>query len=160
DAAWANWATSFFVDHDPANPNQLRDYACGQRTYDMVGYNHGGTDYVPWPFPWWTMDQAGLRIVAAAAGVVVLRQDGNFDRNCTFRDGDPPVNAVFVRQDDGLTAWYLHLKRGPVGVELDDRVEAGDYLGLVGSSGRVSVPHLHTELRDATCRVPYPRSGG
>ena len=32
---------SGFVDHNPAYPNQLTDYNCGTRTYDLdIGYNH------------------------------------------------------------------------------------------------------------------------
>jgi hypothetical protein len=159
-ASWADWASTYFVDHDPGFPNRLLDYACGQRTYDSVGYNHGGTDYVLWPFPWLAMDEERVRVVAATPGVVLGRNDGNFDRNCAFRGNDDPINAVYIRQDDGLIAWYLHMKRGSVTpLPLGARVEAGDYLGLVGSSGPSSVPHLHFELHDAAGNVVDPRHG-
>jgi hypothetical protein len=37
------FAISGFVDHDPAYPDQLEDYDCGLRTYDLAdGYGHAG----------------------------------------------------------------------------------------------------------------------
>src|SRR5262249_22247490 len=45
--------TGYFVDHDARFPGFLQDYTCGERTYDLdTGYNHNGTDYYLWPYPW------------------------------------------------------------------------------------------------------------
>jgi hypothetical protein len=150
---------SNYVDHDPAFPSRLRDYACGARTYDNAGgYNHAGTDYFLWPFPWRTMDEEAVSIVAAADGVIVGRSDGNPDRSCAT--GDAPWNAVYVRHDDGGIAWYGHMKRGSVTAKQPgDSIAAGEYLGLVGSSGSSTGPHLHFELHDAAGRVVDPRHG-
>lgn len=150
---------SNFVDHDAAFPNHVRDYVCGSRTYDNAGgYNHGGTDYFIWPFPWRTMDAGDISIVAAAAGVIVLRSDGNPDRSCAM--GDLPWNAVYIRHDDGSVAWYGHMKRDSVTArQPGERVEPGEYLGLVGSSGSSTGPHLHFELHDAAGRVVDPKNG-
>jgi murein DD-endopeptidase MepM/ murein hydrolase activator NlpD len=155
--------TAYFVDHDPAFPGHVRDYTCGARAYDTAaGYNHGGTDYYLWPFPWLLMDQGSVRVVAAAPGVIIEKHDGFFDRDCAidFATGNA-INAVYVLQDDGLTAWYLHLRKGSVThVPVGTRVAAGDYLGQVGSSGPSSLPHLHFELTDdATGQVVDPRHG-
>ena len=151
---------SNFVDHDPRFPQKVQDYTCGQRTYDLdSGYNHAGTDYYLWPFPWLMMDQGQIEIVAAAPGVLVGRDDGNFDRQCFF-DGTSQPNFVRILQDDGLSAIYLHMRDGSVTtVPIGTHVEAGDYLGLVGSSGQSSGPHLHFELRDANGVVIDPRHG-
>src|SRR5262249_27888228 len=63
---------SNFVDHDARYPGFVQDYSCGTRTYDQAsGYNHAGTDYYLWPFPWLMMDQAQVEIVAAAPGVLI-----------------------------------------------------------------------------------------
>jgi murein DD-endopeptidase MepM/ murein hydrolase activator NlpD len=152
--------TSGFVDHDPRYPDMREDYTCGGRTYDLAtGYNHHGTDYYLWPYPWLMMDLELVQIVAAAPGVIVEKVDGNFDRACVIQ-GNSGFNAVFVRQDDGLTAWYLHMKRGTTTAKhVGDRVAAGDYLGLVGSSGPSSAPHLHFELHDGSDRVVDPYYG-
>lgn len=149
-----------FVDHDPRFPEFVQDYTCGSRTYDLAGgYNHAGTDYYLWPFPWLMMDEGQVAIVAAAPGVISGTDDGHFDRQCFF-DGTSQPNFVRILQDDGLTAIYLHMRNGSVTtLPLGARVAAGDYLGLVGSSGQSSGPHLHFELRDAAGNVVDPRHG-
>lgn len=156
-------ATVNFVDHDARFPGFVQDYACGSRSYDTAGgYNHHGIDYVLWPFPWLMMDAGDVRVVAAASGTLIEKHDGYFDRDCAIDFGtDDAINAVFIRQDDGLTAWYLHMKKGSVTrVPIGSRIEAGDYLGLVGSSGPSSVPHLHFQLtNDATGEVIDPYHG-
>lgn len=152
--------TGYFVDHDARFPGFLQDYTCGVRTYDLdTGYNHAGTDYYLWPYPWLMMDSGDVRIVAAAPGAIAEKIDGNFDRDCAIA-GNGGFNAVFVTQDDGLTAWYLHMKNGsPTTKAVGARVEAGEYLGLVGSSGPSSLPHLHFELHDAANNLVDPLHG-
>jgi hypothetical protein len=96
--------TKYFVDHDSRFPGFVQDYTCGTRTYDLAsGYNHAGTDYYLWPFPWLMMDQGQVQIVAAAPGVIVDKDDGKFDRNCAIESTTDP-NFVSVLHDDGLTA--------------------------------------------------------
>lgn len=141
---------SNYVDLNPAFPNQLLDWNCGQRTYDMGnGYNHAGVDYFLWPFGWRMMDSEAIEIVASAPGVIVLKQDGFPDRSCDATTSTQ-WNAVFVQHADGTVAWYGHMKSGSTtGKAVGDAVAAGEYLGLVGSSGRSSGPHLHLELRSS-----------
>jgi len=151
---------SNFVDHGLPYPNPVQDYTCGSRTYNLAnGYNHAGTDYYLWPFPWAMMDAGQVQIVAAAPGVIIAKDDGNFDRDCAL-DGTTNPNDVYVMQDDGLLAIYFHMRKGSVtSLPLGTRVAAGDYLGLVGSSGSSTAPHLHFELRDANGAVVDPRNG-
>ncbi len=150
---------SNYVDHDPSYPDQLLDYACGARTYDQAnGYNHAGTDYFMWPFPWHKMIDQDVAIVAAAPGFIILKYDGNFDRSCGLNGG--LWNAVYVQHADGSVAWYGHMKAGsltskPVG----STVEAGEYLGSVGSSGNSTGPHLHLELHDGSGNLVDPYLG-
>lgn len=152
--------TKYFVDHDLRYPGLVQDYSCGTRTYDLAsGYNHAGTDYFLWPYPWLMMDQGVVEVVAAAPGTLVDKVDGNFDRQCAF-DGVSHANLVQVRQDDGLTAIYMHLRKGSLtSLPLGARIAAGDYLGLVGSSGQSTGPHLHFELHDANGAVVDPLHG-
>lgn len=150
---------SNFVDHNPAYPNQLLDYMCGERTYDTAtGYNHRGIDYFGWPFSWYQMDHDYVEIVAAAPGMIINRVDGNFDRNCNFNN--PNWNAVYILHDDNSIAWYGHLKKDSVTPkQIGDFVERGEYLGVMGSSGASTGPHLHFELYDADNNLIDPYEG-
>lgn len=153
------YAISNYVDHNPAYPGSLLDWNCGARTYDTdAGYNHQGIDYYLWPFSWKMMQDEQVKIVAAASGMIVAKYDGNFDQNCAFNPGS--WNAVFVRHDDGSTTWYGHMKNGSVTTKgLGETVEAGEYLGLVGSSGNSTGPHLHFEVYDPDGALIDPFAG-
>jgi murein DD-endopeptidase MepM/ murein hydrolase activator NlpD len=150
---------SNFVDQNMSYPNQLLDHNCGARTYDTAaGYNHSGTDIFTWPFAWLKMDRSQVPIVAAAPGTIIGKSDGNFDRSCATAGGT--WNAVYVEHADGSVAWYGHMKNGsttpkPVG----SAVAAGEYLGIVGSSGNSTGPHLHFELYDASDALIDPYDG-
>jgi murein DD-endopeptidase MepM/ murein hydrolase activator NlpD len=153
---------SNFMDLDPAFPGQLRDYACGTRTYDTVdGHNHRGIDVFPWPFPWQTMAQGGVEVRAVAGGTVTARHDGQFDRNCSGADAPGPANLLAVLHDDNTIGVYVHLKSGSeASPEVGSRIERGDYIGHVGSSGLSTGPHLHFELLDVlTHRHIEPHAG-
>jgi len=150
---------SGFVDHDEAFPDQLSDYNCGTRTYDTdAGYNHKGMDVFSWPFPWLKMDYDDVRIIAAEPGVITGRTDGNFDRNCSSDSGD--WNAVYVEHVDGSVAWYGHMKKESLTTKtVGQSVQSGEYLGIMGSSGRSTGPHLHLEVYDSANGLIDPSSG-
>ena len=150
---------SNFVDHDPAYPDHVQDYQCGTRTYDSSsGSNHKGTDIFNWPFAWYKMDHDQVEIVAAAAGTIVMKSDGNYDRNCS--QGGGTWNAVYVRHADGSVAWYGHMKSGSLtSRSVGDHIQKGDYLGVVGSSGSSTGPHLHFEVYDSANQLIDPWAG-
>lgn len=54
-------------------------------------------------------------------------------------------NVVVVRHASGLETTYAHLKER--NVQAGDYVSAGDVIGLGGSTGRSTGPHLHFETR-------------
>jgi murein DD-endopeptidase MepM/ murein hydrolase activator NlpD len=54
-------------------------------------------------------------------------------------------NYVVLRHYNGLETLYGHLSRQSV--EVGQLVKAGDLIGLGGSTGRSSGPHLHLEVR-------------
>ncbi len=54
-------------------------------------------------------------------------------------------NLVEIEHGLGLVTRYAHLHSSLV--EVGDRVEHGDRIGLVGSTGRSTGPHLHYEVR-------------
>lgn len=67
-------------------------------------------------------------------------------------------NLVTIAHGSGVRTMYAHLSR--VGVRLGQRVAAGAQLGLVGSTGNSSGPHLHFEVRLRGAAVdPLPAFG-
>ena len=54
-------------------------------------------------------------------------------------------NLVVIRHDNGIETFYAHLSQR--NVEVGDWVNAGDVIGLGGSTGRSTGPHLHFETR-------------
>jgi murein DD-endopeptidase MepM/ murein hydrolase activator NlpD len=144
-----------FVDNNPstgsASFNQYSstnlDYNCGNRTYDTNnGYNHQGTDIATYPFAWKKMDDNAVEVIAADAGVIIGKDNGNFDKNCSCAGS---WNAVYIRHSDNSQAWYGHLKNGSLtSKSIGQSVAKGEYLGVVGSSGCSTGPHLHFEVYD------------
>jgi len=74
--------------------------------------------------------QAGTPVLSPAPGRVI--DAGDF-----FFNG----NTVFLDHGQGVVTMYCHLSR--IDVSPGDEVDAGIRLGLVGSTGRVTGPHLH-----------------
>ncbi len=60
-------------------------------------------------------------------------------------------NVVYLNHGAGLLSAYFHLSRQLV--EVGDTVEAGEPIGLVGATGRVTGPHLHWVVRYGTTSV-------
>ncbi|WP_317207311.1 peptidoglycan DD-metalloendopeptidase family protein [Epilithonimonas sp. JDS] len=140
------WSISNHVDHNSAYPNKVQDWNCGARTYDTAdGYNHMGIDIFTWPFGWYMMDNDQAHAIAAADGIIIGKDNGNYDRNCSFGNGD--WNAVYIQHGDGSVSWYGHLKNNSLTSKgVGSFVSAGEYLGVVGSSGNSTGPHLHFEV--------------
>lgn len=140
------FAISGFFDHNPVRPGALLDYNCGDRSSDNA-LNHRGTDYYLFPYAWKKMRDDDVEVVAAAPGVIIGKMDGNFDEcGCVWTDCNN-WNGVNIRHADGTIAFYGHLKKNSLLLKsTGDTVSAGEYLGIVGSSGQSSGPHLHFEV--------------
>lgn len=129
-----------YVDQN-TNAGAVSDFNCGARTYD----GHRGTDISVTPFGFYKMDHDQVEVIAAAAGVILDKGDGNFDRNCAANN--IPANYIIVEHSDGSRALYWHMKKNSVTTKaIGQPVVAGEYLGVVGSSGSSSGPHLHFEV--------------
>jgi hypothetical protein len=63
---------------------------------------------------------------------------------------NPTGNYVMLNLGHGRFALYAHLQPGSVHVKEGQRVRTGQVLGLVGSSGSSTFPHLHFHLVDAS----------
>lgn len=75
----------------------------------------------------------GTPIKACADGRVALADNLYFSGN-----------TVYVDHGDGVFTAYLHMSEPRV--KTGDIVKKGDIVGLVGSTGRVTGPHLHLSL--------------
>ena len=103
-------------------PNQVKVFSrFGMRR----GRRHQGVDL---PL------KTGTPVVAAFDGRV---------RASTYNSGYG--NLVIIRHENGLETYYGHLSKREV--EVGDWVRAGDEIGLGGSTGRSTGPHLHFETR-------------
>ena len=54
-------------------------------------------------------------------------------------------NMIVIRHENGIETFYAHLSKR--NFEVGDWVNAGDIIGLGGSTGRSTGPHLHYETR-------------
>ena len=84
---------------------------------------HNGVDYG---------GATGTPIYAAGTGTV--SEAGN---------GGPCGNMVRIEHTGGLSTAYCHMSRFAAGIHAGMRVEARQLIGYVGSTGRVTGPHLH-----------------
>ncbi len=111
--------------------DSLDSYACPNKTTprSLFGYRHGRRHQgIDLPYP------TGTPVPAAFDGKVRISDYvGGYG------------NLVVIRHANGLETFYGHLSKR--NVESGDWVSAGDIIGLGGSTGRSTGPHLHFETR-------------
>ena len=99
-----------------------------QRIYrGEPGSYHSGLDIAP---------GAGVPFVAPADGVVVLAAPEEFSLE---------GKLLIIDHGQGLNSAFLHAQR--LDVREGDSVRKGQQLGLIGSTGRATGPHLHWSLK-------------
>jgi murein DD-endopeptidase MepM/ murein hydrolase activator NlpD len=91
----------------------------------------------------------GTPVLAAAPGTVTWAGYGLYSQKKSNKD-DPYGKAVVIRHDFGhqgrsLFTVYAHLSQ--IDVAEGQWVDAGQQIGLVGSTGFTTGPHLHFEVR-------------
>ena len=100
----------------------------GMRLHPILGYSrlHKGTDFAA---------GTGTPIMAAASGTVVYAG--------VYRGYG---NHIRVRHTNGIETTYSHMSRFGKGGRVGARVEQGQVIGYVGSTGMSTGPHLHYEV--------------
>lgn len=100
-------------------------FGSGREFNGQVQSRHTGTDLAGTP---------GAPVLAAARGVVALV-------DTFFLAG----NVIYIDHGAGLVSAYFHLSAQDV--MAGDTVQAGQTIGRVGATGRVTGPHLHWVVR-------------
>jgi murein DD-endopeptidase MepM/ murein hydrolase activator NlpD len=98
----------------------------------------------------------GVDIAAPQGTGVFVAAEGSVAR--TGYDADGYGRFVEIRHPNGMTTLYGHLSR--LDVASGDRVNGGERIGLVGSTGRSTGPHLHFEVRRGDRHVDPARIMG
>ncbi len=98
----------------------------------------------------------GSNVIASKSGTVVyptakaridypeqsIRPDANGKYNCRGLVG----NYVIIDHGNGIKTTYKHLYKNTITVRAGDHVEQGQVIGLSGSSGCSTGPHLHFQM--------------
>lgn len=111
--------------------DSLSTFVCPHKraVFSKYGYRHGRTHTgVDLPYP------TGTPVYAAFDGCV---------RASMYYKGYG--NIVIIRHENGLETYYAHLSRRDV--DAGQWVHSGDVIGLGGSTGHSTGPHLHFETR-------------
>ncbi|MFC3711725.1 M23 family metallopeptidase [Sphingoaurantiacus capsulatus] len=100
----------------------------GMRLHPILGYSrlHKGVDFAA---------GTGTPIMAAASGTVVYAG--------VYRGYG---NHVRIRHANGIETTYSHMSRFGKGGRVGARIEQGQVIGYVGSTGMSTGPHLHYEV--------------
>jgi murein DD-endopeptidase MepM/ murein hydrolase activator NlpD len=93
----------------------------------------------------------GTDIMAARGTPVIAVHGGSIE----VRTSDLGGLTVWLTADDGVKYYYAHLGTAAVRA---GRVERGQMIGTVGSTGNASAsaPHLHFEVHAPSAVNPYP----
>ena len=112
----------------------------GMRRHPLLGYNkmHTGVDFGA---------AYGTPIRSAGAGVVEL----------AGRNGAYGI-AVMVKHKGKYETLYGHMSKLAAGIRRGAKINQGQVIGYVGSTGRATGPHLHYEVRVAGRPVNPPPS--
>ncbi len=91
----------------------------------------------------------GVDIAAPTGTAVFVACEGEVLR--TGYDAEGYGRFIEVRHPNGMSTLYAHLSR--IDVARGDTVSAEERIGLVGSTGRSTGPHLHFEVRRDQAQV-------
>lgn len=111
----------------------MRPLIGGVKTQGIHGHN--GVDLGGLPI--------GTKVMAAASGTVIVARTSGYNGGYGL--------YVVISHSNGTQTLYAHLSE--VDVTVGEKVTQGETIGLLGTTGRSTGPHLHFEVRGA--RNPF-----
>lgn len=90
-----------------------------------------------------TMPHRGIDYAAPTGTPILASGDGRIQ---SASKSDANGNYIVLQHGEEFTTKYLHLSRFARGVRAGSRVEQGQIIGYVGSTGWATGPHLHYEF--------------
>jgi murein DD-endopeptidase MepM/ murein hydrolase activator NlpD len=109
----------------PVNGRLMDGFGSRIDPFSGEGAHHTGADVVA---------PTGSPVWATGDGVVTMAEwSGGYGR------------LVIIDHGNGIHTYYAHLSK--ISVLPGQEIRQGEVVGLVGSSGRVTAPHLHYEVR-------------
>lgn len=90
----------------------------------------------------WASTHTGLDFAGPSGSTLVAMAKGTITE--TGYEG-AYGNRTILTLEDGTEIWYCHQSR--ISVETGQQVAPGDVIGYTGSTGNVTGPHLHLEIR-------------
>ncbi|MBT2382699.1 M23 family metallopeptidase [Streptomyces sp. ISL-11] len=95
----------------------------------------------------WASKHSGQDLVVGTGTSVKAVHGGTVVKAGPNGGGDGPAygNAIVIKHDDNTYSQYAHLSQ--VKVSIGQTVTTGQEIGLSGSTGNSSGPHLHFEIR-------------
>jgi hypothetical protein len=135
-------------------------------TSGPMGYGHGDYAYMMNAWDFRKVDAQGhirsgppeklesyftynAPVYAAADGEVYNVRDGCDDNPIGATAGLWDANRVLIRHSGDERSVIGHMKKGTIVVKVGDKVKQGQFLGLMGNSGRSTMPHIHFAVYDA-----------
>jgi len=99
------------------------------------------TDYLSYEHP----------TLAAADGEVVAASDGRPDQQPPEPPPIPPIadtvgNHVIIKVNPNTYLLYAHMKPGSIRVKAGERITKGQQIGVIGTTGNSTTPHLHFQI--------------
>ena len=92
-------------------------------------------------------DRSETNIIALESGTVTTVVNNIKSTNHKSKGLDTYGNYVKIKQDNGKTALYAHMKYGSIKVNKGQYIEKGTVIGTIGETGNAYGKHLHLEIQ-------------
>lgn len=107
------------------------EYSVNHQALDIVSSNHTPSE-----------------IIALESGIVESVVKNKTDTDHDSKGLDTYGNYIKIKQNNGKSTLYAHMKYGSVNVNVGDYIEKGAIIGTMGETGNAYGKHLHLEVKN------------